>query len=97
MSCCLIDALIRDIHSEGVATMATTRTPRQRTDDEPAHGDDVRNAPLATDWRRMTAAAHDKIANRAHELYEERGREPGHDMEDWLKAEHDIEERRSTE
>ena len=97
MSCCLIDAWIRDIQGEGVAMMATTRTPRQRTDDEATHGDDVRNAPLATDWRRMTAAAHDKIANRAHELYEERGREPGHDMDDWLKAEHDIEERRSTE
>ena len=75
--------------------MATTRKPRQ--DDEPSQSDDVRNAPLATDWRRMTAAAHKKIADRAHQLYEERGREPGHDMEDWLTAEHDIEERDSTE
>jgi hypothetical protein len=73
--------------------MATTSKPRQRTDDEPTRSDDIRNAPLATDWRRMTAAAHDKIAHRAHQLYEERGREPGHDMEDWLNAEHDIEER----
>jgi hypothetical protein len=77
--------------------MATTSKPRQRTDDELTQGDDVRDAPLATDWRRMTAAAHDKIANRAHQLYEARGREPGHDMEDWLKAEHDLEERAPTE
>jgi hypothetical protein len=68
--------------------MATTRTPRQRTDDEPT----PRDSDMAMDWRRMTAAAHDKIAHRAHQLYEARGREPGHDMEDWLNAEHDIEE-----
>jgi hypothetical protein len=79
--------------NEGVATMETTRTPRQGTDDESMqHDDDMRNAPLETDWRRITATAHDKIAHRAHQLYEARGREPGHDMEDWLQAEHDIEE-----
>jgi len=72
--------------------MTTTRAPRRRTDDEPTQHDDMRNAPLATDWRRMTAAAHDKISHRAHQLYEARGGEPGHDMEDWLEAEHDIEE-----
>ena len=77
--------------------MATTSKSRQLTEDEPTHSDEIRNAPLATDWRRMTAAAHDKIAHRAHQLYEERGREPGHDLEDWLKAEHDVEERGSTE
>jgi len=69
--------------------MSTTRKPQQETDDEPAK--------RAADWRRMTAAAHDKIADRAHRLYEERGRESGHDLEDWLKAEHDIEEGDSTE
>ena len=73
--------------------MATTRKQRQRTDDEPAQSDDMRNATSATDWRRMTDVAHDHIAHRAYELYEERGREPGHDIDDWLKAEHDIEER----
>ena len=77
--------------------MATTTKPRRRRDDEPTQGDDTRNAPSAADWRRMTDVAHDEIARRAHQLYEERGRQPGHDMEDWLTAEHDIEERRSTE
>jgi len=30
------------------------------------------------------------IAQRAHELYEHRGRVHGYDWEDWLKAEHEI-------
>jgi DUF2934 family protein len=74
-------------------TMATTKQ-RQRRDEEPAQGNDVRDALAATDWRRMTDVAHDHIAHRAYQLYEERGRQPGHDLDDWLKAEHDIEERR---
>jgi hypothetical protein len=41
--------------------------------------------------------AHDNIARRAYERYEERGREPGHDMDDSLQAERDIQQRRSTD
>jgi Protein of unknown function (DUF2934) len=74
--------------------MATTMR-RQQTDDERTPADDVRAARSATDWRRMTDAAHDHIARRAYELYEERGRGPGHELEDWLKAEHDIEQHHS--
>ncbi len=33
-----------------------------------------------------------KIRQRAHELYEARGREEGHDLDDWLQAEIDSEE-----
>ncbi len=33
----------------------------------------------------------DKIRQRAYELYEARGREEGHDFDDWLRAEADIE------
>ncbi len=32
----------------------------------------------------------DQIRLRAHELYEARGREHGHEMEDWLRAEEEI-------
>lgn len=31
-----------------------------------------------------------RIAHRAYEFYEARGREHGHDMEDWLSAEAEI-------
>ena len=32
----------------------------------------------------------DMIRTRAYELYESRGREPGGDKQDWLRAEQDI-------
>jgi len=32
----------------------------------------------------------DKIRRRAHEIYLERGREPGYDVEDWLQAEREL-------
>jgi Protein of unknown function (DUF2934) len=32
----------------------------------------------------------DRIRERAYELYESRGREDGHDLEDWLHAEEEI-------
>ena len=32
----------------------------------------------------------EQIRRRAYEIYEERGREDGHDMEDWLRAEAEI-------
>ena len=37
----------------------------------------------------------DAIARRAYELYEQRGRVPGRDVDDWLQAEHDIEQWRT--
>ena len=35
---------------------------------------------------------HEDIAKRAFELYEARGRQNGHDLEDWLQAEEELEE-----
>ncbi|MGO9432799.1 MAG: DUF2934 domain-containing protein [Terracidiphilus sp.] len=32
----------------------------------------------------------DQIRARAYELYEERGKEDGHDLEDWLRAEAEL-------
>ena len=37
----------------------------------------------------------DAIARRAYELFEKRGREMGHDLDDWLRAEHEMMEARS--
>lgn len=36
------------------------------------------------------AAQQQQIAERAYLRFCERGREPGHDVEDWLAAEHEI-------
>jgi hypothetical protein len=33
---------------------------------------------------------HARIAKRAHEIAEERGFEPGHELDDWLRAEREI-------
>jgi Protein of unknown function (DUF2934) len=34
--------------------------------------------------------AHERIARRAYELYEERGRQDGQDFEDWTNAERQL-------
>jgi hypothetical protein len=34
------------------------------------------------------------VAQRAYALFEDRGREPGRDVDDWLRAEREIEEAR---
>lgn len=36
------------------------------------------------------AVAEEQIRCRAYQLYEERGREDGHDLEDWVRAEAEI-------
>ena len=35
---------------------------------------------------------YDQVARKAYELYEQRGEEPGHDLEDWLTAERLVQE-----
>jgi DUF2934 family protein len=37
-----------------------------------------------------TTGLENKIRERAHQLYEDRGREPGQDEQDWVQAEHEI-------
>jgi hypothetical protein len=39
----------------------------------------------------------DAIARRAHELFEARGGEHGHDADDWLQAEHELSNRSAKE
>ena len=36
------------------------------------------------------AGVENKIRERAHQLYEARGCEPGNDQQDWVQAEHEI-------
>jgi Protein of unknown function (DUF2934) len=39
---------------------------------------------------KRAAADHGHIAQRAYELYEQRGRQDGRDLEDWVKAEREL-------
>ena len=41
------------------------------------------------------APSYDEIAQRAYELFQRRGREPGHDQDDWLQAERDLREKKA--
>jgi len=39
---------------------------------------------------RRSYPTHDEIAQLAYSLYESRGRQEGHQMEDWLRAEQEL-------
>jgi len=39
---------------------------------------------------RRTSPTHDEIAQLAFSLYESRGRQDGHHVDDWLSAEHEL-------
>ena len=60
---------------------------RRRTD-APTKQADMQSSSHALD--------RDETARRAYQRYEGRGREDGHDVDDWLEAERDL-ERHSTE
>jgi len=38
----------------------------------------------------VTTPARDEVAQRAYERFIERGQQHGHDLEDWLSAEHEL-------
>lgn len=40
--------------------------------------------------RRHDVASMDEIVRRAYEIFEERGRIHGHDLDDWLQAEREL-------
>jgi hypothetical protein len=40
--------------------------------------------------RSWQSTREENIRHRAYEIYLERGREPGHDLEDWLQAEREF-------
>ena len=44
----------------------------------------------AEEAARRAEAQQDRIAQRAYELYEQRGRQEGRDLEDWLNAESQL-------
>jgi hypothetical protein len=64
---------------EGEEPMTTNR---RGSDEQLAQRNDVQNAARPVDRA--------EISQRAYERYEERGREPGHDVDDWLEAERDL-------
>jgi P-type Cu2+ transporter len=49
-----------------------------------------RKFPAAVTSEPQDIELEDQIRQRAYELYEERGREDGHELDDWLRAEAEI-------
>jgi hypothetical protein len=47
---------------------------------------------MTTSPRPADVSSADRIAQRAYERYEARGREDGHDMEDWFEAERELQQ-----
>ena len=45
---------------------------------------------IAKKTHTFTRDLQDEIRARAYELYEQRGREDGHDLDDWLQAESEV-------
>jgi len=54
----------------------------------------VRKAPTSVQQENPAPNVEGEIRRRACELYEQRGREDGHDLEDWLRAEEEITQKR---
>jgi len=51
---------------------------------------DPRRKPVANVSTKLPQNLEEKIRRRAYELYETRGREEGHEQDDWLRAEAEI-------
>jgi hypothetical protein len=49
-----------------------------------------RTSPGKLEMMPNTVSSDSKIRERAYELYESRGREPGQDEQDWLRAEKEL-------
>ena|ERR1700733_1888713 len=85
---------------EGASIMAKAKTPRPPkatsnpviTMPEAGSVSLIRKASPASG---SPADVEAKIRERAYQLYQERGSIPGHEKEDWLRAEHEIIARQS--
>ena len=51
---------------------------------------DATKKPSVPTTANVGSSLQEEIRRRAYQLYEERGREDGHDLDDWLSAEAEI-------
>lgn len=52
--------------------------------------------PIPTELKPQTPELDERIRQRAYELYEQRGRLDGHDVDDWLQAETELSRKSKT-
>lgn len=65
--------------------------PIQRPDSPESKSDASASGPGVTPAASVSPEVAKRISQRAYELAERRGFEPGHEIEDWLQAEREIE------
>ena len=51
----------------------------------------IKTSPASKSAAPELSATNDRIRERAFQIYESRGGSPGHDIQDWLHAEHLLE------
>jgi hypothetical protein len=73
-----------------VSRRRNNREPLNQTADTTAT-EAIAGGDVPRSVERLAArSTHDEIARRAYQLFEERGREPGHEWEDWFRAEREL-------
>jgi len=69
------------------------KNPRRETAESIKNGRDQQNDPQDARRKVRTDPSPDQVAQRAYDLYRERGSEDGHDMDDWFQAEDELRRR----
>jgi hypothetical protein len=54
------------------------------------HDNNAQDARPAAGEKRCGLDRAEAVAHRAYELFQERGCEPGRELDDWLRAEHEL-------
>jgi hypothetical protein len=70
--------------------MAADRPQGQSSQGDTGAGHVATMEPFGEGTERDAGAEGDKIARRAYEIYERRGRQDGRDFDDWLEAEQEL-------
>ena len=69
------------------------KNPRRETAESIKNGRDQQNDRQDARRKVRTDPSPDQVAQRAYDLYRERGSEDGHDMDDWFQAEDELRRR----
>jgi hypothetical protein len=65
-------------------------SPKTQIQPQPKIAVGLKSSPGKVAMMPDTIPSQDRIRERAYELYEGRGREPGRDEQDWFRAEQEI-------
>ena len=64
--------------------------PKAQKQPKPQFGASPKSSPAKVSMMPDSVPSQERISARAYELYQSRGREPGQDLKDWLRAEQEI-------